>query len=47
MKEVNKEQIEQAVRQILEAIGEDPPGRAFRYAETRGENVRGSILGIK
>ena len=24
MKEVNKEQIEQAVRQILEAIGEDP-----------------------
>lgn len=23
MKEVNKEQIEQAVRQILEAIGED------------------------
>jgi GTP cyclohydrolase I len=24
MKEINKDQIEQAVRQILEAIGEDP-----------------------
>ena len=24
MREINKEQIEQAVRQILEAIGEDP-----------------------
>ncbi len=47
MKEVNKEQIEQAVRQILEAIGRPGPGRAFRYAETRGKNVRGSILGIK
>lgn len=29
MKEVNKEQIEQAVRQILEAIGEDPTGEGL------------------
>lgn len=29
MKEVNKEQIEQAVRQILEAIGEDPDRKGF------------------
>lgn len=38
MKEVNKEQIEQAVRQILEAIGEDPNREGL--LDTRKESQR-------